>query len=75
MTERTGSMENATMARLHEKWQVTRRLHRGVRCRSSHLYTPSLCNHPHEMATGIPVEHECYVIPVKLLGAWRERGL
>lgn len=38
------------------------------------VYTTSFCNQPHDLKTGKPIEHECYVIPPNILRAEREKG-
>ncbi len=38
-------------------------------------YTPSLCNHPHNLKTGRPVKHQCRTIPPATPRAWREKGM
>jgi hypothetical protein len=38
------------------------------------LYCTSFCNFPHRMSDGVPVGHECYVIPPALLIAEREES-
>jgi hypothetical protein len=32
-------------------------------------YVTTFCNFPHEVSTGKPVRHTCYVLPVKALEA------
>ena len=31
------------------------------------IYCTSFCNHGHRMSDGMPVDHECYVLPVPSL--------
>jgi hypothetical protein len=34
---------------------------------SDNFYCTSYCNHPHRLTDGKPINHECYVLPVKAL--------
>ena len=68
-----GPLTDEQMEAAHATWYENRRQHRGVK--AVRTYAPSFCNHPHRMKDGVPVDHECYVIPPKLFAAWRERGL
>lgn len=36
------------------------------------IYCTSFCNSGHDLKTGRPIEHECYIIPPKLLRAERD---
>jgi hypothetical protein len=35
------------------------------------IWTTSYCNHAHRLADGVPIEHECYVLPPAALRAER----
>jgi len=30
-------------------------------------YLTSFCNHEHDLGDGKPIDHECYIIPIKAL--------
>ena len=66
-------MTDTEMNEAHARWYGARKPHNGVRAVDA--YAPSFCNHPHRVRDGVPIAHECYVIPPKLFAAWRERGL
>lgn len=36
------------------------------------LFTTTYCNQAHDLDTGNPVNHECYVLPVKVLELERD---
>lgn len=38
----------------------------------SNLFSTSFCNNPHDLLTGRPVGHECYILPPRALAAERE---
>lgn len=40
--------------------------------REIYAYVSSYCNHPHRMADGKPIKHECYIIPPLALKRERE---
>lgn len=36
------------------------------------IWCTSFCNYGHDLSTGRPIRHECYIIPPRLLRAERE---
>jgi hypothetical protein len=46
-------------------WALTKS--RGLEGLEGRHYVTSFCNHPHDLATGRPIGHECYVLPHRAL--------
>lgn len=40
--------------------------------RPQRVFCTSYCNHGHDLETGKPINHECYVLPPKALEAERD---